>query len=65
MTDIIVSGRNDLDLPDWMTVRIGDDGALTFEFDGVLKEFSIRPDQTARLMDTLEEVLPWISKQMS
>lgn len=63
MTDIILSGRNDLDLPDYLTIRVEEDGAIAFEFDGVLKEFHIRPDQTARLVDTLEELLPWNLKQ--
>ena len=51
MTDVVIQGRNDFDLPDWLTVRIDDDGAITLEFDGVLKEFHLRPDQTVRLLD--------------
>jgi hypothetical protein len=55
MTDVVIQGRNDLDLPDWLTVRIDEDGAVTLEFDGVLKEFHLRPDQTVRLLDALED----------
>ena len=56
MKQIVIKGRNDMDLPDWLTLRVDDDGAVTLEFDGVLKDFHIRPDQTTRLLDALEDV---------
>lgn len=55
MTEIIIKGRNDLDLPDWMSVLMDEDGALTLSFDGVLKSFHLRPDQTERLLEVMDE----------